>query len=382
MDLIKQAENLAPLLRETAREAETNRKPLDHVIEAIRESGLFSLMVPKKYGGHEADLDTFFDVVLTLSRADASMGWITGFYIEHNLWLLNYAENVCAKVFDGNDHVLAPAALNIGGGKATKVDGGYVLNGQWQWGTGIVHGTWVLAGGLVMDEANGPVPTFFLMPKSDVEPIDTWHVTGMCATGSWDFKIEDVFVPDDHALPFQQFLDATSGIGQRFPSPLYSTPLMPVLGFAAGLPILGAAQMVLAEFSGQMRHKIENNVLRAGTPLPDVSGVIGEAALKIDTAELVLRDVLADVMTKRNRATQSERSNWLSRMAYAVFTCKEAVLRISEETGASGGFLSNPIQRAVRDISIATNHVVFSKTSRYGDIGRSLLGQDPKNARV
>lgn len=140
--------------------------------------------------------------------------------------------------------------------------------------------------------------------------------------------------------------------------------------------------MVLAEFSGQMRHKIENNVLRAGTPLPDVSGVIGEAALKIDTAELVLRDVLADVMTKRNRATQSERSNWLSRMAYAVFTCKEAVLRISEETGASGGFLSNPIQRAVRDISIATNHVVFSKTSRYGDIGRSLLGQDPKNARV
>ena len=382
MDLIKQAENLAPLLRETAREAETNRKPLDHVIEAIRESGLFSLMVPKKYGGHEADLDTFFDVVLTLSRADASMGWITGFYIEHNLWLLNYAENVCAKVFDGNDHVLAPAALNIGGGKATKVDGGYMLNGQWQWGTGIVHGTWVLAGGLVMDEANGPVPTFFLMPISDVEPIDTWHVTGMCATGSWDFKIEDVFVPDDHALPFQQFLDATSGIGQRFPSPLYSTPLMPVLGFAAGLPILGAAQMVLAEFSGQMRHKIENNVLRAGTPLPDVSGVIGEAALKIDTAELVLRDVLADVMTKRNRATQSERSNWLSRMAYAVFTCKEAVLRISEETGASGGFLSNPIQRAVRDISIATNHVVFSKTSRYGDIGRSLLGQDPKNARV
>ena len=312
MDLIKQAENLAPLLRETAREAEANRKPLDHVIEAIRESGLFSLMVPKKYGGHEADLDTFFDVVLTLSRADASMGWITGFYIEHNLWLFNYAEEVCAKVLDGNDHVLAPAALNIGSGKATKVDGGYVLNGQWQWGTGIVHGTWVLAGGLVMDDANGPVPTFFLMPKSDVEPIDTWHVTGMCATGSWDFKIDDVFVPNDHALPFQQFLDATSGIAERFSAPLYSTPLMPVLGFAASLPILGAAQMALAEFSHQIRQKIENNVLRAGTPLPDLSGVIGEAALKIDTAELVLRDVMADIMVKRKNATSEERNNWLA----------------------------------------------------------------------
>ena len=94
MDLIAQAESLAPLLRETAREAEINRKPLDHVIDAVWESGLFALMVPKKFGGHEADLDTFFEVVLTLSRADASMGWITGFYIEHNLWLFNYPEDV------------------------------------------------------------------------------------------------------------------------------------------------------------------------------------------------------------------------------------------------------------------------------------------------
>jgi alkylation response protein AidB-like acyl-CoA dehydrogenase len=344
VDLIKQAEKLVPLLRETAREAETNRKPLDHVIDAIRESGLFSLMVPKQYGGHEADLDVFFDVVLTLSRADASMGWITGFYIEHNLWLFNYGADVCAKVLERNNHVLA--------------------------------------GGLVMDESTGPVPTFFLMPKSDVEPIDTWHVNGMCATGSWDFKIDDVFVPENHALPFQQFLDATSGIAQRYSGPLYSTPLMPVLGFAASLPILGAAQMALAEFSDQMRQKIENNVLRAGSPLPDVSGVIGEAALKIDTAELVLRDVMADVMAKRNKATNAERAYWLSRMAYAVYTCKEAALRISEETGASGGFLSNPIQRAVRDISIATNHVVFSKTGRYGDVGKAMLGQDATNARV
>lgn len=383
MELIERAENLVPLFRETAREAEIARRPLDHVIDAVRESGLYALMVPMTYAGHEQDLDTFFDVVLTLSRADASMGWLTSFYIEHNLWLLNYPEQVCEKVLDGNDHVLAPAALNIGGGKAQKVDGGYRLYGQWQWGTGIVHSTWVLAGGLAHDKASGgPVPTFFLLPTSDVEPIDTWHVTGMCATGSWDFKIDDVFVAEDYALPFQRFLDASSGIAERFSGPLYRTPLMPVLGFAAGLPILGAAQMALAEFSSQMREKIEKNVLRAGTPLPDVSGVIGEAALKIESAELVMRDILADVMAKRNQATMAERSHWLSRIAYAVYTCKGAVLQISEETGASGGFLSNPVQRALRDISIAANHVVFSKTSRYGDVGRAHLGLETTNARV
>jgi alkylation response protein AidB-like acyl-CoA dehydrogenase len=382
MELIERAESLAQLFRDTAQEAENARRPLDHVIDAIRDSGLFALMVPKQYGGHEQDLDTFFDVVLTLSRGDASMGWITGFYIEHNLWLFNYPQHVYEKVLDGADHVLAPAALNIGAGSAQKVDGGYLLSGRWQWGTGIVHGTWVMAGGLAMNDAGKPVPTFFLLPVSDVQPIDTWFVTGMCATGSWDFNIDDVFVPDDHALPFQQFLDATSGIAERFSGPLYRTPLMPVLGFAAALPVLGTAQMALAEFSAQMREKIEKNVLRAGAPLPDVSGVIGEAALKIEAAELVMRDVLRDVMTNRNQANTAERSRWLSKLAYAVFTCKDAVLQISAETGASGGFLNNPIQRALRDISIATNHVVFSKTNRYGDLGRAYLGQTGGSGRV
>ncbi|MEQ8860763.1 MAG: acyl-CoA dehydrogenase family protein [Pseudomonadales bacterium] len=148
MDLLKRAEDLVPLFRETAREAEIARRPPDRVIDAVRESGLYALMLPEQYGGHEADLDTFFDVVLTLSRADAAMGWLTGFYIEHNLWLLSYPQKVYEKVLNGNNHVLAPATLNMGGGKARKVDGGYRLSGQWQWGTGIIHSTWVMAGDL------------------------------------------------------------------------------------------------------------------------------------------------------------------------------------------------------------------------------------------
>ena len=209
--------------------------------------------------------------------------------------------------------------------------------------------------------------------SADVEPIDTWHVTGMCATGSWDFEINDAFIPNDHALPFVQFLTATSGIAERFEGPLYRTPLMPVLGFAASLPILGAAQMALAEFTSQVKTKIANNATRSGMPLSDVSSVIGEISIKIETAELVLRDVLHDVMATRNQATDDEISHWLARMASAAFTCKDAVLQLNEHTGASGGLLSNPIQRAVRDISIACNHVVFAKDRRFGEEGRILL---------
>ena len=251
--------------------------------------------------------------------------------------MLNFPETVQQEVFDGQNHVLAPAALNIGAGMAEPDGEGYRLNGRWQWGTGIVHGTWVMAGGLAKGQ-NGPEPRFFLLPKADVQPIDTWHVTGMCATGSWDFVIDNVYVPAERTLPFAEILNATSGIAERLDGPLYRTPLMPVLGFAAGLPLLGAAQSALAEFTKQMREKIDNNVLRAGAPQPDVSDTLGEVALMLDSAELLMRDVLDDVMAKRNRCSEQERSRWLSRQAFAVHTCRAAANRIAEIAGASGGF--------------------------------------------
>jgi len=55
--------------------------------------------------------------------------------------------------------------------------------------------------------------------------------------------------------------------------------------------------------------------------------------------------------------------------------CKEAAHQIADASGASGGFLDNPVQRAVRDVSIASNHVVFAKDRHYPEIGRAMLDQ-------
>jgi hypothetical protein len=88
-----------------------------------------------------------------------------------------------------------------------------------------------------------------------------------------------------------------------------------------------------------------------------------------------MRHVLEDVMQKRNISTPSERNHWLSQQAYAVHICKEASLQLGDLSGASGGHLDNPVQRAIRDIGVASNHVVFSKDNHYRAIGRALLGK-------
>ncbi|MGH0037993.1 MAG: acyl-CoA dehydrogenase family protein [Myxococcota bacterium] len=375
--LIEAAEKLAPLLRVKAREAELARRPLDEVIDAVRQSGLFSLMVPKCYGGHEADVDTFFEVALTLSRADASMGWLVGFYIEHAYWLCGYPESFQKELFSDRDYVLAPATLNVAGGKAARVDGGYRLAGQWQWGTGVIHADWVLAGALVLEEGAIPLPYFFALPREEVEAVDTWHVAGMCGTGSFDIRIDDVFVPEARTVSMLELVNATGEASRLHAGPLYRTPLLPVLGFAGGLPMLGAAQMARDEYFAQTKAKLDASELPAGGAdrLQGKPSVAAAASLSIDAAELVFRDVLADVMAQRNGAPIETRITWLTRLGHAVFMCREAVQDICSVTGASGSRLDNPIQRAMRDITTGSNHVIFDRESRYADYGRLLLGQ-------
>ena len=378
-DCIQAARDLAPLLREKAREAELARRPLDEVIDAVRASGLFSMMVPKRYGGHELDIDTFFEVVLILSEADTAMGWLLGFYIEHAFWLAEYPESVQDEVYGDADHVLAPAGLNVAAGTAKVVDGGYRVDGRWSWGTGIVHATWAIAGCLALDTDGNATPMMFLLPRSEVETIDNWHISGMCGTGSMDYLIDDVFVPADRAVPFLGLLDGSWGIAARNDAPLYSTPLIPILLFAAAVPILGAARGALGAYRDQVKAKIEatGSVKGEGN-----FGLITEAALTIDAAELVMRDVLRDVMAQRHEASIETRSAWASRISHAVFNCRDATNSIAALTGASGAMLDNPIQRFARDINTSSNHVVFEREARYGDYARQLLGLPLTNMLV
>ena len=305
---VEQARSLAPLLRDTAREAELARQPLDRVIDAVRATDLFSMMTPKVYGGHEADIDEFFDVSLILSEADTSMGWLIGFYIEHCFWFCHYPKSVQDEIFGDKNYALAPGALSVMGGKATAVDGGYRLSGQWQWGTGIVHATWVMAGALLSKGDGGMEAMFFVLPKEETETIDTWHMAGMCATGSHDFKIDDVFVPADRAQSFMDLIALNTEISKMYAAPLYRTPMMPILAIAAGTPCLGAAKRAVSEFKEQSKKKLEMSTGKVRAENPSSQVIAAQAALEVEMAEDMMRGVVADVMAQRIDATAATRA--------------------------------------------------------------------------
>lgn len=376
--LLERARGLLPLLRDEAPECERLRAPTDRVIAALRESGVFDMMVPRAYGGLELDLDAFLEVGLTLAEADVSMAWIATFYIEHNWILCQFPEPFQKELFEGRTHVLAPASIAPTGAGVREGDG-YRLNGRWRFGTGVVHGTWVMVGGLASD-GDATTMRFFAMPREDVGVEDTWHVDGMCGTGSHDIVVEDVFVPAERTLEFAGVLEGRGEGARLHDGPLYHTPMIPILGLAASMPIVGRARAVAREFGDKL-----SGFQRLGAPQPQSERPAAQMrmarmALEVRQAELLMRDVVRDLMALRDEAALVDRARAMASLCHAAHQARDAVAEISRASGASAHYDPHPLQRTLRDVNMACCHVVFDRDTQNENFGRLLLGQAPAAA--
>lgn len=372
-EMVRRARELSKLLAEQSLEAEQLRRPTDAVIKALEDAGIFKMLAPKIYGGFELDLDTFFEAGLALSEGDASMAWVANFYIEH-VWIFAlFPQEFQEELFATKSYALAPSMLSPNG-QATRVDGGYRLNGRWSWSTGIMHADWVIPAAIVTLEDGKRVPMFFALPRSQVTVEDVWFVDGMQGTGSNDVLIEDVFIPEARMLSFAEMIEGNTPGSKLHPHPLFSTPMLPTLGLAAALPVLGQARACVRMFKERLLDRMAvKGTRRVGT----ASYMrLAKAEMQVEQAYLLLRALVEDVMKIRNQSTRLDRTRWATQLAYAVSECKEAVNYICEAAGASGHFQSSPLGRAQRDINVVGAHIVFDLDARLELHGAAMLGEE------
>ena len=111
--LLERIREVVPLIAERAAEAEAQRKPADDVIDALKRTGVFRSFVPKEYGGYEIDLELFVDIGVSVSEACPSTGWITTFYMEHNLLLGLFDDELRREIFTAQPFILAPGTVIV-----------------------------------------------------------------------------------------------------------------------------------------------------------------------------------------------------------------------------------------------------------------------------
>ncbi|WP_116367312.1 acyl-CoA dehydrogenase family protein [Parahaliea mediterranea] len=368
---------LVPMIEARAEQVEAQRKPDDDVIAALADTGLFRAFVPAAFGGDEIDTDTFINLGLLVSRACTSTGWVSTFYMEHNWMLAHFPRSTQRDVFGGRGYLLAPATISPGG-HAVACDGGYRISGQWSWGTGIMHADYAILNAVVEGEEDGP--RLFLLPRAQVQVLDTWYAAGMAGTGSNDIRAEDVFVPSDYTCPLK---DMAIGRGAGLPdkgAARYRHPMMPLLCIAAAIPALGAAQRALALFRARLEGRKLYGMSGKQVDRPSAQILFGDAHARVRAAELTLRDVgrrLSDWGERADICPMEDRAEMRLSAALAVRECRDTVRRLMDASGASAHLSAHPMQRIARDINTLSCHTVFDADIGAENYGRLLLGLKP-----
>ncbi len=348
-DMLAAARELTPLLRSRAGQAEQNRDLTDDEVGALRGLGVFRLAAPRAAGGREADPLELIDVVEELGYADGSAGWVAMIGAATSVALGRLDQSLAAEMLTDPDFCLVGVAAP--GGRAVAAPGGYRVSGRWPFASGCRHATW-LAAGVLVDTGSTPDARIAILPPAELTVHDTWHVSGLKATGSHDLEATDVLVPPDRLFSLTAPPNA-DGL-------LYRFPVLSLLALGIGAVALGIARAAieaLSELAGSKRNPATGQWL-AEKPATRIA-LAGAEALRAGGLSY-LRSQVAEMTGHTREAAASTTQRAALRLAIMTAT-RNAARAVDLAYDAGGGSSireNNPLQRCFRDVHVATQHAM------------------------
>ena len=186
-------------MRERAAQTEALRHVPEETIAAFREAGLLRLFEPARYGGYEMDYGrTQIALGAALGKGCGSSAWVQSVVACH-AWLVGMYPQAVQDAVWGDDAGRAGGVGVLGAarGAGRTVDGGYEIEGQWQFSSGSNACQWVILGVTMDGKPPGPMDQLWcLLPPGDWEIVDTWNAPGLKGTGSNDIRVKSAFVPE------------------------------------------------------------------------------------------------------------------------------------------------------------------------------------------
>jgi alkylation response protein AidB-like acyl-CoA dehydrogenase len=186
---------LAPQVEAGVAESEATRRLPLPLVDALKQAGLFRLLVPRAFGGEEVDPLAFFEVVEAVSRLDGATGWCVMIGGCNGAFAGYLPAEAARTIYGADPHTIIGGAFRQAG-QAVSVDGGYRVTGRWTFASGCQHSTWLIGGGRIIDgdqprvsRDGTPVMRILFFPAAECEIIDTWHTGGLRGTGSHDFAV-------------------------------------------------------------------------------------------------------------------------------------------------------------------------------------------------
>ena len=369
--LMEAVESVRDTLEAGAEESERIGTLAPASVVALYESGLLRLKMPQVLGGAEADLVTQLDVLEAVSRIDPSSGWclMIGAASLGGMSAFLPDDSIEEVFVGGRPPKVAGAAAPSG--TATPVDGGYRVTGRWQFGSGIQHSEWVSAGARVASGFEGyPRQLRVIMPRHKVKVHDNWQVMGLRGTGSCDFSVDDLFVPDGFAWDSTLTEPTRGGALYRLGRPAFVTNEHSAFALGVARRALDAVTEVAAS---KTRGYNSVNLL---ANRPAFQGALGEGDMRLRAARSLNVEILEEAWQSVCAGHTPPPPLQAQMRSCATYTTDMAVDVTSRAFHYGGGaalFTNSILQQCLRDVHAAAQHQMVSDTA-YENHGQFLLG--------
>jgi 3-hydroxy-9,10-secoandrosta-1,3,5(10)-triene-9,17-dione monooxygenase len=297
--LVERATALRDELRDDQEPGEVRGTYSESLHEAFLQAGFYSLLVPRRYGGLEIDLTTYYQVMIEVARGNPGAGWCLTLGSSHALMAGSFFDETAQDALFADRWFCAPHTGVGPGGSLTRTDDGYSVTGRWEYSSGIPYSNWFM--GMTPEIVDGQpgAPLHFAIPRADVSVVDNWGgdlVLGMRSSGSNGVIIDDKTIPASYVVP----ADWHEGYDPAKPTPgvlLHGNPMY--LGRATATyhtsiaaVVVGAAKAALDEYEQQLRTR--NSPVPLWGPRiedPHLVSIFGHAQALTESAEALLTTV-------------------------------------------------------------------------------------------
>jgi alkylation response protein AidB-like acyl-CoA dehydrogenase len=360
------ARGMRELVAAEAAASERSRTLTDPVVDEMWRTGLMPAFNPAPAGGLEPSFPEMIETWIEMAWQDGSFGWVGIANMPSSFAAAAYLpDDGFAEVFSAHDNRVTMGGQYFPNGQGVAVDGGYRLSGAWSFGSGTGHSQYIAAGFFPMDDGemrwvSDGVPDMqvAVIPRDQISFNDGWHVQGLKGTGSYDYTVQDVFVPHRRTFPLfcrQPF---------RGGSPAARMGLMPVTAAGHASWALGVAKSMLDDVTELAATKYRMSDMAALASRPTFQKGLAHHVAAWRAARLLVLDAFTTAeaaVAAGKDLTPGLRADMRVAAVYATDTARSCAEWAHLVAGTTAIREGGRLERAFRDIYTGTQHAFISE---------------------
>lgn len=389
--IIERATRLTPAIRAAQDEDDARGCHSPAMDQDFRKAGFYRILQPKLFGGYEFDYPTFYRTMLQVARGNPGVAWCLALGATHgSLIASHWPERAQYELFGSTGDFIAPHRVGAITSSCERAEGGYVVDGIWNYCSGIPYATHFV-GNVVLRENDKSRILIFVMPRAQLRMLDDWGgdaTLGMRASGSNSVEIKKAFIPEHLVIPAKPALwanepmdDGTHGT-RLHRNPMYLGRFIGPYHMSLVMPVLGAARAALDEF--------EENVVTRPTYHPpimprrehfDTQRPFGYALMLTNSAEALLMTAAETYMQycrrwgdDRTPISLEDNVRLYGMVLTAGRLASEAVEHLFHNASSAASKRGQRLERYFRDVAMYRQHMSAQYLNIASGIGRVHLG--------